>query len=165
MAAADGSLRDAGGEDSIAVSFAATMTTQFPALTEKVPEYADLENLFRLRSLTLAMHLRDAPQQAGLDFGSFLPLYRFQDEKPMDPSLPGLANYREWIHKSKVNEREWYEIQLYPMACGGVGMDMQVTDGNFSRHRKSQLDHYRVAALMARPSKDALYWPVPLGAR
>lgn len=91
-ATADGRLYDADEEDPIATAFAAEFSRHMSQAAQSVPVYADLENLYRLRALLLAMCHQGADREAGLDLGFFLRDYRHQAEAPMPQSLPGLTN-------------------------------------------------------------------------
>ena len=96
-----------------------------------------------------------------MDFSTYAINYKFQDEKRMKPSLPALANYREWTHRT-TSGNMIYEYSLFPIVCGGVSMDMTVNESSFSNRGSDQLSSFRTAALRARPSKDALTWVVPI---
>lgn len=160
-ATATGGLVDAGEDDPIAEAFADELSARISAETRDVPVYADLENLFRLRALLLAADFRNSFFMAGLDSSSFLRGYACQDEKPMEESLPGLANFRE--RSCSVSDgdviRKYY---LVPMVSGGVGMDMALGRSSFSSGARAELASLRTAALVARPSTGSLSWVVPM---
>lgn len=158
MSTASGELHDVEQDDPIAMAFAGDLSRAFRELTASVPVYADLENLFRLRALLLAMRLRGSLSQSGFDSDSYLAQYRFQDETPMARSYPGLANFREWSTRV-VRGNMVYEYCLFPMVCGGVGMDMHVADTSFTPC--DSLPSRRITELLARPSRDSFAWEVP----
>jgi len=77
----------------------------------------------------------------------------------MDPSMPGLANYKEWTHEVS-NGSVIQRFMLFPMVCGGVGMDMSVGPNDYREDLASKMFSFRMAALMARPSKKSLFWMI-----
>lgn len=155
MTTPSGELYDVDANDPHATAFANEMSQAFPM---SVPVYEDLENLFRLRALLLAMGHHQALSVLKSNLGSYLSKYQYQEEKPMPEDLPGLANYREWSHQVKSGNliRTYY---LFPMVFGGVGMDMQINRANFSQGGEQVLA-VRVATLKARPSRAALSWVI-----
>jgi hypothetical protein len=155
MATPSGELYDVDDDDPHAIAFANEMSQAFPM---SVPIYEELENLFRLRALLLAMGHRQALSVLKYNLNSYLSEYQYQEEKPMPTDLPGLANYKEWSHQVKSGNkiRTYY---FFPMVFGGVGMDMQVNRANFSQGGE-QVSAIRAATLRARPSREALSWVV-----
>lgn len=146
-----GTLYDVKEDDPIAVAFKADFSREFPKSTARVPVYADLENLFRLRALLLAMEFRGSLRAVGMDPRTFLSEYEYQDETPMSDSLPGLVNH-------KLPKRG---SSYFPIVCGGVGMDMRVDEPSFSDKKSARLFQFRMSVLLARPSKDSLVWVIP----
>ncbi|MFB0519826.1 MAG: DUF1598 domain-containing protein [Desulfatiglandales bacterium] len=151
-----GELYDVKEDDPLAIAFTKELSKEFPNLTECVPVYADLENLFRLRSLLLAMKHHLSLAKVGWDFPSFLSEYTYQKESPMMANLPGLANW-----KKQVEELPNQIIISSVTICGGVGMDMEVVNEAFDDSHNAWLHSFRMEALFKRPSKDELIWEVP----
>ena len=158
-ATASGDLVDVVEDDPHAMAFAADMSDYLSTPGTTVPVYADLENLFRLRALLLSMNHERAFESIGWSFATYMQEYKYQGERHMARSVPGLANYKEWTHEVS-NDSMVYSYMLIPMVCGGVGMDMSVGNDNYREDLASRLFSFRMAALMARPSKDALSWKV-----
>lgn len=154
---ADGSLYDSGEIDPWAEAFAAEMSEHFAEVAKSVPVYADLENLFRLRALCCAMYHRDDVHKAALDVSYFLSRHQWALDAVMLPSLPGLANCREWSKRVDRGNME-YEYFLAPVVCGGVSMETPVEDHQFHPDDTGLPERVKVAALMARPSLDKLTW-------
>ena len=155
-ATASGKLVDAAGDACEAIAFADEMSEYLAhGRASEVPVYADLENLYRLRALLLAMDSQGAMAHVGWSFGSFIPSYTYQDERAMPPSIPGLTNHKEGTVESPKGKHV-----LLPMVCGGVGMDMRVQVSDFRDDLGSELSEFRVAALMARKPNDALAWTI-----
>ena len=145
-------------DDPHAIAFANEMSEYLSVPgSSTVPSYADLVNLFRLRSILLSIEYQGAFKSIGWSFSSFIPEYKYQDEKPMNPSIPGLANYKEWTHEVSSGVMT-YTYTLFPIICGGVGMDMTVDKDNYREDLASRLFSFRMAALMARKSKNVLFW-------
>ncbi len=160
MSTASGELYDVEQDDPIATAFADDLSKAYREVAALVPVYADLENLFRLRALLLAMRRRGSLTPSDFDFSSYLSQYQYRDETPMAQSYPGLANCREWSQRVTRGNMA-YDYYLFPMVCGGVGMDMQVTDTSFGRSEGIRLSLRRLTALRARPSEDSFAWQIP----
>lgn len=157
---ASGERRDVGEDDPLANAFAENLSREIPNLTQTVPIYAELENLFRLRALLLAMEESELISSRKFRFDSYLENYAYQDERPMPDSLPGLANSREWKHTFSDGGNR-YEFSLYPIICGGVGMDMKVCEKKIPAPQKSRTNSLRKKALEKRPARDSLSWALP----
>ena len=155
-----GRLFDVEEDDPIATAFTENLSNEFTNVADSVPVYADLENLFRLRALLLALQFRNSHSKTGVDFRSLLSKYTCVDEAPMDPSLPGLANYRQKSRRFTSGSKV-YDLYLLPIVCGGVGMDMATYEWSFSESQNRWLFSFRMAALLARPSRNSLAWIVP----
>ena len=158
-----GELYDVKEDDPIATAFADNLSREFSNLTTSVAVYADLENLFRLRALLLAMRHRQALSILRTDFNEYLRKYRYLGGTPMDPSLPGLANQEKFEHSTQTKLEHSIQTQtliLTWLTCGGVSMDMPVTDSSFRDDQKSWLSRFRTKALLARPSNDEAIWEV-----
>lgn len=155
---ASGELVDVVEDDPHAIAFASEMSEYLSVPgSSTVPSYADMENLFRLRAILLSIEYQGAFKSIGWSFSSFIPKYEFQDERPMAPSMPGLANYKEWSHELSSGLMT-YTYTLFPMVCGGVGMDITVDKNSYRKDLASRLFSFRMAALMSRKSKDTLSW-------
>ena len=155
-ASADGTLSDSGEDSPLANAFAAGFTENFAKAAAAVPEYEDIENLYRLYSLVHAIDFCDAFGQAGLDASLYRQRYRYQEEKPMPESLPGLANMKECelaVERGGIVST----LAVFPIVCGGVSMEVDVRKAPFADH--APLTGRRVAVLKARPNANALTWP------
>jgi len=158
-----GELYDVKEDDPIATAFADNLSQEFSNLTTSVPVYADLENLFRLRALLLAMRHRQALSILITDFNAYLRKYQYLGETPMKPSLPGLANQEKFEHSTQTKLEHSIQTQtliLIWLTCGGVSMDMPVTNDSFHKDQKGWLSRFRTKALLARPSQDEAIWEV-----
>ena len=157
-ATASGELVDVIEDDPYAIAFANEMSEylSIPGFST-VPSYADLENLFRLRALLLSMDFQSLFSSVGWSFSSFIPNYKYLNEKPMDSSMDGLANYKEWTHEIS-SGLITYTYSWFPIICGGVGMDMTIDKDSYREDIASRLSSFRMAALKARKSKNILFW-------
>lgn len=157
----DGALYDSDEDDPHASAFAQELSDRFQKAATLVPEYANLENLFRLSAVLRAMLFRDAADRARLDLGFFLKDYKFQSETAMPPSLTGLANSKE-VQGQLRQGGFLYQYVLFPMACGGVSMEITIDRRNFAKMKQVQMDKLRNSVISARPSIETLSWHLPL---
>lgn len=156
MADPTGDLRDAGHADPNATAFSETMSRHFARLTSLVPVYAELENLFRLRALLLAMNHRAALKDCGLAPSSYLDGYAARKESALRPEFPALAN-----HLTGSDRTATRVLYFFPIVCGGVGMDMTVRKESFRKTSSDRLLTVRRKILLSRPSPASLSWVLP----
>jgi len=160
----DGTLYDSCEDDPHANAFAQEFSECFPKASSLVPEYAELENLFRLNAVLRAMLLRNAANQAKLDLGFFLKDYNYKRETTMPSSLPGLANYKE--ARGEITQGgHLYQYVLFPMVCGGVSMEINIDERRFAGTKSKEMNHLRELALSSRPSLGALSWHLPVSSK
>lgn len=150
-AAVDGTLYDSGGDDPYAKTFAKELSGSFQQAATLVSEYANLENLFRLSAILRAMRFRNIADQAKLNLHFYLKDYNYQTETTMLPSLPSLVNSKE---------AQLYQYVLFPMAFGGVSMEIAVDQKQFARTKTIQMNQLHEAVIATRPSRDALLWHI-----
>lgn len=156
----DGILYDSVEDDPYANAFAQELSDRFQKAATIAPEYANLENLFRLSAVLRAMHLRDAANQARLDLGLWLKHYRYKRESAMPPSLRGLANFKE-ARGEFTQGGLLYQYVLFPMACGGVSMEINLDEHRFATTKGEQMNELRGWVIRSRPSPGALSWQLP----
>ena len=157
---ANGKLRDAGKEDPIAKAFAAQFSARFREAAAKVPEYAQLESLYRLIAVLRAMHLRKAAQLAGLDLNYYRRRHQYLAEKKMPKTKPGLANYKEATFDQSLGGGALKPHTLSSMVCGGVSMAMPVQPKQFDKRSRTDLKKLRLAVLRSRPRHGTVCWSV-----
>ena len=164
LSTVDGTLYDAVEDDPHANAFAQELSERFQKAATLVPEYAELENLFRLSAVLRAMRFRDAADRARFDLGFFLKNYKYQSETTMLPSLTGLANSKEV--QGQVKQGGFlYQYVLFPIACGGVSMEITIDERRFAQTKSKQLDQLREAVIGSRPSPGTLFWPLSLDSK
>ena len=158
--AMDGTLSDDYSQDDPhAGIFAQQLSENFQQAALQVPEYADLENLFRLNAILKAMRLYDATDQANLNLSFYLKEYVCQADLPMSDSLPGLANFKQ-AEGQLMQGSFLYQYVLFPLSCGGVSMEITVSDKQFSKTDVARLNQLRKMVLQARPTSDTLFWHI-----
>ncbi|OHB56976.1 MAG: hypothetical protein A2173_09260 [Planctomycetes bacterium RBG_13_44_8b] len=156
--AVDGTLSDDySQDDSHAGIFAQQLSEHFQQAAVQVSEYADLENLFRLNAILQAMRLYNAADQANLNLRFYLKEYVCQADSPMPDSLPGLANFKQ-AEEQFMQGSSLYQYILFPMSCGGVSMEITVSDKQFSKIDAARLNQLRRMVLQTRPTPDTLSW-------
>lgn len=160
---ATGELVDIPGDDPHAMTFAKQLSDFLagPSI-EQVPVYADLENLYRLRAVLVAMNYRGAFGTVGWSPRSFLASYSYRESRPMPESLTGLANMEEWKGGFQRGDTT-YRFTLAPIVCGGVGMDMEAEEESFSAIPAGEAAKARQAGMAARPAAGALTWRASIG--
>ena len=153
LAAADGRLQAAGGDNPAATSFAADFTAAYARAAEAVPVYADLENLFRLSALLRALALKNANALATADLNFYLRECPYLRETPMPDSLPGLVNAKE--ARTTVGANQY---TFMPIVCGGVAMDIALDPRRFTADSAGELAALRAAVVRDRPARSAVSW-------
>ncbi|MBN2055398.1 DUF1598 domain-containing protein [bacterium] len=153
----DGILSDSGEDDPQAATFAAEFTANFRRATLQAAEYAHLENLYRLSAVIHAMRFRDAPRRAGLDLTFWLDDFQPGKDVPLPTALPGLCNSAPVNFEIDSSEGR-YKYELFPMVCGGVSMETEVEEDNFTPGDKVQLAKIHQELLAARPAASSLTW-------
>lgn len=160
MADVSGRLHDTGTRNPYARAFADQFSEAYRSAACYERVYADLQNLFRLRALLEGMHLRGALRKANLDLPYLLKVYscRFADDPP--GTLPGLAKAPH-VEGSVARGNAVRQYVFTTVVCGGVNMQIRVTETSFSRDASARLARLRLASLHARPHRDALFWAAP----
>ncbi|EAT58042.1 DUF1598 domain-containing protein [Chlorobium ferrooxidans] len=153
-----GKILGAGQTDALAVEFTRSFTTRYAELAELRPIYKELENLFRFVALAKIMKIKSAVTESGVDLEYFLDRFQLPSTS-VSRQLPGRSNVRNFSHRKKI--KGGYSImQLWMPSCGGVGMNIDVSDKNFVKDSSGKQAELRVEVLTARPSSNALSWDV-----
>ncbi|MBU0987204.1 MAG: DUF1598 domain-containing protein [Proteobacteria bacterium] len=147
-----GELYDSQEDDLQAVAFAENFSERFDQAAAQVPSYASLRNLYRLRALLQTMYNMNAVSNSGFDMGFYLNRYRYQMERSMPDSFPGLVTHKETYVDVSQGFKKW----SFPIMYGGVNMEMDITEEQFQAD--DQLSKVREAVLSARPALDSLSW-------
>jgi hypothetical protein len=157
---AEGTLYDVKEDDPVAIKFAQGLSRAFPQAALAVPDYATLEQLFRLQAVLLSISARAPVAAERLKLSNFLPSYRYVREKPMPPSLQGLLNYHEAFQTNSHGDA--YTVNRYlTTVSGGVSMHLPVRPKSFRLDPGQTLLSFNRQILHARPGPHALSWPAP----
>jgi len=150
-----GELVDVEEDDPAASAFAEQFARELPVVAQFVPCYADLENLYRLRAVLLAIELRNALSIMNLDFNSYLAKYECSEEKEMVPSYPGLVNVRqvESSRPSGITVRTAYVF-------GGVSQEMLISPERIAHDNEAVLNEIVTVVEESRPGAESLWWYV-----
>jgi hypothetical protein len=156
-AEADGTLKDSANNDPLAIAFADTFSARFDHAVKAEPAYAKLENLYRLLAVAHAMRLKEAPKQAGLDFGFYLSKCPYLKPVQLKSEVPPLVNS---ILEQIPNKSGTGIYYVAPIVCGGVSMDLGAIRERIARNSpdSKMLAAVRHSALKSRPSGDSLWW-------
>lgn len=159
----DGRLHDVKGENKLAQKFTVELSNKFNQATSYVPVYADLENLYRLNAILLAIHYRQSDKEAGFSLDSFMTSYNFKAATLMNEFLNGLVNFKEIEEENTRTIRgrnHTYSSLLVFMVCGGVDMGMKTERRSFLKDVTGDLNNMRQLALLSRPDPQTLFWKV-----
>jgi hypothetical protein len=126
-----------------------------------VPDYASLEQLYRLRALMLSIRRQhpDVSKQLGLT--NFLSGYSYQHESNMPPSLAGLLNYSERRSTNKVVKGNIIHrtiLRGLSTVSGGVSMRMPVDEKSLKEDKTRKLMTLAQSCLNAKPGPSAVAW-------
>ncbi len=158
-----GQITGSGEGSPLAVEFTRSFSARYADIARERPIYKDLENLYRLVALAKIMKFKDVFQKAGLDVDVLLKDCTLP-ETPVQRELPGLCNVKKFEQRRDL--KNGYEIaQLWLPSCGGVGIDIGVSDTTFAMDGSRKLSALRILVIGARPAVEALYWDYPLEKR
>lgn len=153
MGAYSGELLDIEEDDPVAMAYAEAFSDAFPRVSEQVPPYADLKNLYLLKAVLESMRFRRAAENVGLNLEVFLSQYAPKTGKPMPDSMQGCVVKHEAFFKGKDGSTPyWY----FPVIFGGVNMEMELRESNFEKDKR--IKRVKSKVLETRPSPHALYW-------
>ena len=156
----EGKLYDVDADDPLAIQFATSFSWLFPQLANDIPEFGDLENLYRLEAVIRSLKMHKLTPDTDVDLDSFIPGYSYQDKKRMPSSLPGLTNFIDGSQQTRRGNMI-YEEYYCGMVCGGVLMNVSVLKTNFFKINNTRLSDIKAKALKARPAIDSLSWVIP----
>jgi hypothetical protein len=144
--------------------FAQEFAESFSALYQKVakqrPIYTELENLFRFVALCKIMKFKSPHKEVGLDLGYLLEDYRIS-KTYVKQELPGRSNVKGFEYRRDFS-RGYQIIRFWLPSCGGVGIEIEVSQMDFVKDTTRRLSELRVKVLKTRPSPNILSWNFPL---
>jgi len=151
-----GSLSGKEKPDELAETFAERFTEMYPELAERKPIYTELDNLFRFVALSKILRFKSAHESSGLDLVQLLD--RFQVSRTSVSSrVPGSPNIKK-IEYFQDTPKGHETTKVYLAFCGGVVIDINISEGNFVWDKTGDLAELKNIVLGARPGPDALYW-------
>ena len=154
-----GEVAGTGQANLLAQRFSENFTRKYSQIAKKRQIYAELEGLFRFVALAKVMKFQDAPLEAGVNLDYLLDRYPIR-RTHVRRTLPGLSHVKGFEHRRDFPGG--YQIaQLSLPSCGGVAIDVRISEKNFVRDKTGWLLELRQAVLKARPSSDVLYWNFP----
>jgi len=154
-----GQVAGTGQANPFAQRFSENFTIKYSEIAEKRQIYAELEGLFRFVALAKVMKFQAAPLEAGVNLDYLLNRYHIR-RTYVNRTLPGLSHVKEFEHRRDFPGG--YQIaQLRLPSCGGVAIDVRISEKNFVRDKMGWLRELRQTVLELRPSSDALYWDFP----
>ncbi|TSA10228.1 MAG: DUF1598 domain-containing protein [Deltaproteobacteria bacterium] len=154
----EGEIVGRGAPDPLAHRFAQNFSSQYNHVAQQRPIYSELENLFRFVALARIMKFKSADKEAGLNLSNLLNQYQVQPAS-VSPQLAGRSNVKEFQHRRDF--AGGYQIaRLWLPSCGGVGIEIKVSQSLFMKDRSGAITKLRAALLQARPSPEALFWPM-----
>ena len=154
-----GEMAGTGRPDPLAEKFAKSFTSRYDQVAKQKPIYAQLEGLFRFVALANAMKLKDAVSLARIGLDYLLKEYPIK-QCFVDTVLAGVSNVKELRHRTETQDG-YEEYYLWLPSCGGVRIDMRITEKNFLKSKREQFRGLRRSVLEGRPALDALTWVFP----
>src|SRR5262249_22786207 len=125
-AQADGTLRDAGTQDTDAEAFC----REFADAQARSPsaDFLALENEFRLHALLLAARFRQDPARVGLALSPLIRDWHLRSPCKSVSSMPGLAN----VVVQRTETDSAVQVRAI-LVCGGVSMQAHLGPDQFTR--------------------------------
>jgi hypothetical protein len=155
-----GEIIGKGHPEALAQKFTERFTEKYTEVAKQRPIFAELENLFRFVALAKIMNFKSPHNEAKLDLGYLLENFQVQ-RTSVNHQLPGRSHVKRFQHRRDFPGR--YEInQLWLPTCGGVGINISVSQSNFVKDTTGRLTVLKATVLKARPSPEALSWDFPL---
>lgn len=154
-----GQITGSGQASPLAVEFTQSFSAGYATIAKERPIYKDLENLFRFVALAKILKFKEGVQASVLDMDYFLTGYPAA-KTPVQRELPGLCNVKKF--EQRRDFQNGYEVSLLWLpSCGGVSIDIDVSQSNFAMDRGRKLPELRSMVLEARPNPEALFWDYP----
>ncbi|MBL7790798.1 MAG: DUF1598 domain-containing protein [Saprospiraceae bacterium] len=142
-----GNLTDKNAEsDPVSEAFAAEFSNNFSQAVLLNSKFCELENLYRLHALFLAMKYQGAIKESNFDVSPFFRL-QLVPNKGLPKELPGLVN-ADLIQNTNST--------IFTIVAGGVSMDMNISDNNLTN--QTFLKEPRKIILEGRKNELPVYW-------
>ncbi len=147
-----GKIAGEGKVSETAESFAKSFTAMYAELAEQRPIYIEFENLFHILALSKSLKFRSTDEVTGSWLGYLLDQYSIS-KTSVSEHLPGESSVKQFETR---DDRQTAKVWI-PF-CGGVAMNIEVSDNNFMRDTTGKLSRLRNSVLKARPGHEAMYW-------
>lgn len=154
-----GDIAGTGRPNPLADEFAKNFSVKYYEIAKKKPIYAELEGLFRFVAVARIMKYKNAIIEAGINIDYLLNEYPVRSVY-VDRTLPGISNVKKFEHRSDTT-RGYSILYLWLPSCGGVGIDINISEANFVMDKTRSLAEIKTSVLDTRPSPDSLYWDFP----
>ncbi len=152
----EGFITKADESDDASTKFASAFTDRLQDLGQEKKEFIELENLFNIFALFKAINFKGVFQEAGFSPDYLLHRFRMPSQSVPD-SVRGISSIvEELVNKKGKDVVKTFRVVI-PF-CGGVNMNIQVSEDNFVPDTTGELLRIKEAILRARPSPRALYW-------
>jgi hypothetical protein len=154
-----GKIAGKGRPNTMAQEFASNFTARYAKIAKQRPIYAELENLFRFVALGKIINFKSPQKEAALDLGYLLnhcPI----PKKSVSRHLEGRSNVKHFEHRQDL-QGGYKIIQLWLPSCGGVSIEIEISQKDFVKDTTGKLSELRAIVLNDRPTPDALFWDYP----
>lgn len=155
-----GGITGTGRPDPLANRFCEIFTSKYAEVAKQRPLYIELENLFRFVALAKIINFKSAHNEAGLDMTYLLEHFPVP-QTSVSQHLPGRSNVKDFRHEQDIPGGRRTAMLWLP-SCGGVGINISVSQSNFVKDTTGSLLAVKATVLKARPSPEALSWDFPL---
>ncbi|MBU0568366.1 hypothetical protein KJ693_01180 [bacterium] len=136
-----GEMVGSGRPDPLAQRFTESFSTRYAEIARQRPIYTELENLFRFVALAKIMRFKSSDEEARLDLDYLLEDYPLS-RTSVKQELPGRSNVKRFEHRQDFENG--YQInQLWLPSCGGVGMDIAVSQRDFVENTTENVSRLR----------------------
>jgi len=139
-----------------ALGFAQRFSALYAEISVKRPVYRELENLYRFVALAKILKFKAPYENVGLDIEYLLGEFP-ESDKEVCETLPGRSNVKRFENQQEVPGGSNF-FRLWIPSCGGVSVNINVDQNNFSRVQEDYLKESGEAAIGARPSINDLSW-------
>jgi len=153
-----GELYDSGEEDPLANHWASSFSREFKTIATQVEVYAQMENLYRLYALMMALEYNNHLSYANNFFSSLAEVNPLQRVYDIPDSYPGLVNLK---FDTTFTDNQSYSISTV-FVCGGVSMEMSLSNENVLP--SSNLTYHADYVKQSRPNSTASSWIMSLPA-
>jgi hypothetical protein len=147
-----GKIAGEGKVSETAESFAKSFTAMYAELAEQRPIYIEFENLFHILAMSKSLKFKSTDEATGSWLGYLLDQYPIS-RTSVSEHLPGESSVKQFETRG---DRQIAKVWI-PF-CGGVAMNIELSDKNFMRDTTGKLSRLRNSVLKARPGPEALYW-------